>query len=166
MTYPPVAQGFLDLFGCGPADVVWEDMAAGLFGLVVPAQSGVKIAPVSGIHDIPHTTTMVQEVPTNLQIPVIAPQDRSIDPPDCLHGKPTQRRVVFRKDSANVGRAYFVCAQNGGAGGKCSFFRWGDETDQYSKTQMRPTMTAADVHNALSIGCVRARCIHNTRHGT
>jgi hypothetical protein len=152
LPYPPVAPGFLALFDGRTASVVWENPSLGLFGIVVPPQTHNGRPPQQHF-SLPETpppaptiNQSVVEVNTRMIIPTIPPEEQCTDPPVCLHGKPTLKRTVMRRDSPNIGRPFFVCCSSAGEGsGSCGFFRWGDELNQYSVLRARTPLSADDV---------------------
>jgi hypothetical protein len=153
LPYPPIADGFLAMFGCSLANVVWENASAGYFGIIVPVHTG---APPSQFtlpeRPLPQPVLRVSvvELPTTLDIPSIPAEERGPNPPMCQHGEAAICRIVGRPDSPNVGRSYFVCGHRGGGNGRCAFFRWADETEMFSRTQPRSSMTAGDVRGATA----------------
>jgi hypothetical protein len=148
LPFPPVAPAFLSLFGCGPESVVWENPAQGIFGIVVPPPEARGEPRHFSLPEqtlpSPRPRTTVVEVDTDLQRPSIPDDMRCTDPPCCAHRLPAGRRTVVRKDSPNLGRAYYVCTQSGDAR-RCSFFRWADELDLYSVDRYPPPLTIDDV---------------------
>jgi hypothetical protein len=115
LPYPPVADGFLEMFGCTAAAVVWENPSLGLFGLVVGSGGPQQFRMPEQSMQPPRIRDMVVEVLTDVHIPTIPEADRSPEPPCCIHGRPTLRRTVQRRDSPNVGRDFYVCTQPGRA---------------------------------------------------
>ena len=143
LTFPPIAPAFLRMFGTR-ASVIWENPCMGLFNIVVPLgnlDEEIKFLIPTQPLPFPESREVITEIETPLIIPTIPESDRCTEPPFCLHYQKTQKRTVFRKDSPNVGRSFFVCAQSQ----RCEFFRWADELDQYSTLRLRSTMTADDV---------------------
>ena len=157
LPYPPVADAFLAMFDCTAAAIVWENPAQGTFGVVVPPP-GVGRTSFHHRFTVPEKPlpplrlrTSVVEIATEMRIPSIPETDRSADPPLCLHGTPTLRRAVLRRDSPNVGRSYYICGRSGpDAGAKCPLFRWSDELELYSTIRPQPPLSATEVHRATA----------------
>lgn len=92
LTFPPIAPEFLAMFG-PTASVIWENPCMGLFLVVLPspdvATHHTKYAPSFELPTNPLPPPVVSEyiveVDTHLDIPVIPENDRSADPPVCLH---------------------------------------------------------------------------------
>lgn len=157
---PPLSEVFLGLFGPPERRIVrWDDMAQGLFTVWVSEAGGAPPAVLGGDENPDMTAystsssdcqTWVVECDTPLRIPEIPTDERAEDPPWCFHGRPAVRRIVSKRDSPNIGRAFFVCAAPPGGPGRCSFFRWADENDRFSRVRLRPVLRAADI--AAEIG--------------
>lgn len=126
--------------------------------------------PPKSLESVVETATclLVPTIPTDRsggnQPSILWPEQQSSDPPVCLHGKPTLRRTVLRKDSPNLGRPFYVCASTvAETGGSCGFFRWGDELEpvqrcnqhchwlyQYSNLRTGTPLTADEVKRETS----------------
>lgn len=128
---------YLALFG-GPQGcrVEWQDEQRGLFRLVLlrhndddhdgaapPNASALLVPPVPPMD-------VVLETPSVLVTPTMPAASRCRDPPSCLHGRPAVHFTVQKRDSANIGRVFYVCANTDDR--RCSFFRWQDEMDNFS----------------------------------
>ena len=148
LAFPPIAGKFLALFG-PMATVVWENPSQGLFGVMVRPDNRTSAEGTFVIPDhppaLPLTTERIVETESVMQVPEIPASEQCLDPPLCMHGCPTLRFTVHKKDSPNVGRIFYVCAWNDKR--RCSFFRWADELESYSNIRMQPTLTAAEVRN-------------------
>jgi hypothetical protein len=149
LAFPPIPAAFLSLFG-PTATVIWENPSQGLFGIIVCPNTDNVSHLVRGaftIPDVPPTPptlfTDVVETDSVLQFPEIPVEDRCTDPPLCLHGSPSVRFTVHKKESPNLGRVFYVCSWN--SPHRCGFFRWADELEHYSNIHLQSTLTAAEV---------------------
>jgi hypothetical protein len=157
LAFPPIPTRFISLFG-PTATVVWENPSQGLFGVIVCADERDSSRLVGGTFTIPECPpcpptliNTVIETESVLQLPEIPVADQCIDPPLCLHGCPSVRYTVHKKDSPNLGRVFYVCSWNNPL--RCSFFRWGDELESYSNVNLQPTLTAAEVRKETAKVC-------------
>jgi hypothetical protein len=146
LAFPPIAPKFLAMFG-PTATVVWENPSQGIFGVMVRPDSQCHTDGTFVIPDHPPapppTDEMIVETESVVEFPEIPVTERCLDPPLCMHGCPTARFTVHKKESPNVGRVFYVCAWNDKH--RCSFFRWADDLENYSNIRMQPTLTAAEV---------------------
>ena len=142
LPYPPIADAFLGMFGATLASVVWENPSLGIFGVVVGTSGRPQQFPMPAHPPpVPPIQEMVVELPTDVTVPSIPETERSAEPPRCVHGMPTLRRTVMRRESPNLGRDFYVCTQPG----RCSFFRWADEMAMFSAVRPASPVSAADV---------------------
>lgn len=152
LSFPPIPITFLSMFG--PAEhcnVIWENPCTGVFGIVVRTNPSVAIdndrvqAVVAGatVGALPEQSEYVFETPSELIIPSIPEHCRAADPPLCLHGQPSVRRMVQRKDSVNIGRIFYTCSRP--APLRCGFFRWADDLVNYSEVRLGEPMSAEQV---------------------
>ena len=154
LTFPPIPAAFLALFGPN-CNIVWENPCMGAFGVVVtrgPGASGTTVtherlmallADSAAASVLPEAAEFSFDVPSDLVLPQLPPETRAAEPPCCLHGRPAVRRIVTKKLSPNIGRAFYACAWMGN--GRCGFFRWADELDQFSEVRLGEPMSAAEV---------------------
>lgn len=161
LSFPPIPPAFLELFGEG-ASVIWESPASsslgnsrfhpcqGIFGIVVkPDESSpvtnIDLCSILSQAKVPVVPPHIErqfDVVHELQMPPAFNQPE--EPPKCLHGQSSVRRLVSRKDSVNIGRYFFTCPAPQSA--RCGFFRWADELCNYSDVQLVGVpMTADDV---------------------
>lgn len=118
LSFPPLPEGFLALFGPG-VRVQWTDPQRGLFTLHHPTgEMNLRGAP-GLLASEPRLGEIVVETPSVLQVPDIPVENRCSDPPLCYHGRPSAQFTC--KQGNNKGRVFYVCAWNEGK--RCNMFQ-------------------------------------------
>lgn len=156
LSFPPVSPKFIALFG-EICNVIWENPCRGIFGIIVKPNENCtvdnkdtcRLLETARIPIVPTRGEYTFDVPHILQIPPAFPQQQTGEPPKCLHGQPSVRRCVSRKDSVNIGRYFFTCPASSSS--RCGFFRWADELGNYTDVQLIGTpMTTEEVMRETS----------------
>ena len=88
LPYPPIAEGFLSLFDCTAAAVVWENPALGTFGVVVPspAARGAAFHQRFTVPEKPLPSLAMRTVVVEVPIPkclAVLSQNKLLSP-DCV----------------------------------------------------------------------------------
>lgn len=135
LLYPPVADEFLAMFGLSASAVVWE--GRGHWPRRQPGPRGIRTggadprpvcrracsvraartpapgaSPADDEHRFAHRAAASHHPRGRARPrPGGAARPTDHDPPRCVHMVATIKRFVSRRDSPNIGRAFYVCAQ-------------------------------------------------------